>query len=127
MSLLELLLALALGAMATLSLIALLLGGLRSMRKAGDVSEASSVARELLERISSAQFAHTLANETFDGKAGNPAVGGFPPAPYPFRENNQRYYCRVQSQLLDSSRALIRVEVSGVNGVSVRLEKIVVR
>ena len=125
MSLLELLLALCLGALATLSLIALLIGGLRSMRKASELTEASSVARELLERISSGQYPHALANEVFDGKSGNPAVAGFPPSPYPFRDGDQRYFCRVETRLLDASRALIRVDVSTSTGLSLHLEKVV--
>lgn len=126
-SLAELILALGLAALATLTLVAVLLGGLRLMGRSSDVNDATSVARELMENIRSGNYAHPLANETFDGRANDPANGGFPPAPYPGRDLHQRYFCRVTTRLLDTRRCLVQVEVTGSSGGRVQLESIVLQ
>lgn len=127
LSLAEVLLALALAALAALSLMVVLIGGLRLLERSQEVSEATAVGRELMERIKAQDYAYRPVNVTFDGRVPNPPVSGFPPAPYPSVRQKFVYTTRVQVQTLDAYSNRVSVEVFWENGRSLTLETVMNR
>jgi uncharacterized protein (TIGR02598 family) len=126
-SLAEVLFALAVGAVAVLTLIAVLIGGLRLLAKSQETSEATSVGRELMERIRARNYAHPLGTEEFDGRVPDAAVDGFPPAPYPRKQLKFIYSTRVRVRQLDSVRWHVAVDVFWNQNSSLQLETVLTR
>ena len=126
-SLTEVLFALAFAAVAILTLLAVLIGGLRLLARSQELSEANSVARELMERIKARNYAHPLTTEVFDGRTGAAPVDGFPPAPYPGRQGKYLYQTRVQVRQLDALRYDVLVQVFWGRARSLEMECIVTR
>lgn len=125
-SLAEVLLALGLAALTLLSLISVLIGGVRLLETSQEVSEATSVGRELMERIKSR--ADLPANAVFDGRVPDPPqAGGFPPSPYPARQLKHVYQTRVSIRSLDDWRSQVVVEVFWKGKASLQLATVLVR
>ncbi len=82
LSLLEVVIALGLLGVALLSILAVFVSGLRLQSQAEQVTEATQLARELLEEIK-ASPASVPNSGQFDGRIPDPRSGAFPPDPYP--------------------------------------------
>lgn len=84
-SLVELILALAIVAIAIIALVTLFISGLKLLSRSADVQRSSEIARETVEAI--VDMGHALAPSaaaTFDGRNNDPQdANGFPPPPYP--------------------------------------------
>ncbi len=118
----ELVLAFALVAMAILALVGVFVSGIQLAARSRDVTTATEVGRQMLERVrlnaSKGGFAYIPAGGyTFDGRVGQPAVGvaplQFPPAPYPeITQNNRKFALVVTGQEVMVGRLKsIQVEV----------------
>jgi hypothetical protein len=104
--------ALALTAITVLSLVTLMIGGLRLLEKSQETAEATGVGRELMEAIKARKYARLPANASFDGRVPDAAqADGFPPAPYPAVQRTHLYRTRVQVQPLSPQLRLITVQV----------------
>lgn len=79
-------LALGLVATAVLAIMSVYTVGLRQSSNAEQVLKATECAREIMERVRELDFDQIPdVDVTFDGRAGDPQVSGFPPSPYPTR------------------------------------------
>ena len=88
-SLLEVLLALGILSVALLGIMGVYTIGLKQS-VAEQSFQASEMGSELLERVGEMGFDDLPDTDVvFDGRRGDPAVDGFPPAPYPTRNNLQ--------------------------------------
>ncbi len=101
LSLLETVLALAVLAMAFLSVLAVFTGSLQLMLRADQTTAATEAGRQLLERIK-AQGMVPVAPAVFDGRRPDGTTGAppqlFPPAPYPVvRMEGRDYYLLVET------------------------------
>lgn len=75
--------ALAITSVALLTLIGVFTGGLRLLTRSEAVTRATETGRSELETIKDLGWTALPATDaTFDGRAGDPPVGGFPPPPY---------------------------------------------
>lgn len=115
------------GAVAILTLLAVLIGGLRLLEKSEETTEATSVAREQMERIKAGSYPHALGNEVFDGRVPDATVEEFPPAPYPKRQGKFTYYTRVAVRPLDAVRFDVVVQVYWNQKSSLEMECVVTR
>ena len=89
LSLLEILIAIGLVAFALLTLMGVYISNLKLVDQSSHISDATEVGREMLERIKEVEYADLPpAPSLFDGGAGMPQVGGFPPEPYPVKTIN---------------------------------------
>lgn len=80
-SLLEVLCAMSILAVAALAIAQVFISGLGLMTQSRDMQAAAEVGRQLLEQV---RVSGTIPpNATFDGSVPDPQVNGFPPAPYP--------------------------------------------
>ena len=103
----EVVVALALTTLSVLCLISVLIGSLRLLETSQEVTEATSLGRELMENL---QTFHPLPEGEFDGRLNQPPdAGGFPPAPYPGRQLKFDYRARVLVRHLDGWRDSVRV------------------
>ena len=93
LSLPEVILALAVLAVALVSLVLVFGRGLTLQRKSAQLVQATQAAQRELEAIRDLPFADLPTTATdFDGRVPQPAVGGFPPAPYPGDESRLRVH-----------------------------------
>jgi Tfp pilus assembly protein PilV len=90
----EVMIAIVILTIAILSLVALFASGLRLKTRLTQVTVATEIARETIERAKSLGFAALPAgNVVFDGSAPTaPLASGFPPAPYPTSTVEGRIY-----------------------------------
>ena len=105
--------AIALLALGALSLLGVLIYGLRLSGLNREATQAAQLAQQLLENSRGALLPTALA--TFDGAAGDPRVNGFPPAPFPSVEvAGQTYFFKVVSEPVAAQTSLysVRVKVS---------------
>ncbi len=88
MSLIEVMLALGLVASAVLAIMAVYTMGLRQSVKAEKMLKATEMSREIMERTRELDFSKIPdTNTSFDGRLNQSAVNGFPPTPYPTRDD----------------------------------------
>ena len=85
----EVVMAIGILAFAFVTVITLMVGGLRQLEQSNQYSQAQSLARQQLESIRSQGYA--LDSCLYDGRIPNPPVAGFPPPPYPGVSNEQPY------------------------------------
>jgi Tfp pilus assembly protein PilV len=112
-SLAEVLIALALTAISVLSLVTVLLGGMRLLETSQEVAEATGVGRELMEAIKARKYTSMPRNASFDGAVPDaPMAGGFPPAPYPAKQLKYLYKTKVEVRALDDRLNVVTVHVS---------------
>lgn len=112
-------------AVAILSMATLFISGLRLKAKTTQLTMASELAREMMERTKSLGFsALPTAATTFDGFARTPVNSdGFPPLPYPSRKVGGRDYTLVVHCAPDSTRTeLVDVVVEVHWGESSRVK-----
>lgn len=97
------------------------IGGLRLMSRSEQRTQATNLARLMLESIDDQGGFHTLpdSDSIFDGTVPDPAVNNFPPAPYPGNE----LAITVQTRALTTRTRAVLVNVTWNSG-SVRLEKV---
>ena len=98
-SLLEIMLCIGLLAILMVFVFSVIIGGLQMQTRAESVEQASSVAREQIENLKARPF--ETVEGTFDGKAGSPALNGFPPPPYPSVTRGADYFIRVEVAAVD--------------------------
>ena len=113
MTLAEVLLAVGLVAVALLGLASVFIHGLQLGSGSHEVTAATEVAREVLERVRAAGYPALGAPASYDGAIPTAQNGqGFPPYPYPFKEVGGRVYT-----------VFVRTETRGLNltGVEVRV------
>lgn len=80
----ELMVALAVTSVALLTMIGVFTGGLRLLHQSQAVTVATETGRSELETIKDLGWAGLpSADAEWDSRAGDPAVAGFPPPPYP--------------------------------------------
>ncbi len=82
LTLLEVLISLGLVAIALIAIVTVFLTGLRSTRVKEQTAVANDLCHQLIERSKGLGGLPT-SSMTFDGSVPTPAVGGFPPGPYP--------------------------------------------
>lgn len=105
----EVVVALALTALSVLCLISVLIGSLRLLETSQEVSEATSLGRQLMEKV---QACRPLPEGEFDGRLHQPPnAAGFPPPPYPGSKLKYDYRARVLVRHLDAWRDSIRVDI----------------
>lgn len=109
-TLIEILLAVALVAVAILALIGLNTGGLRLMTKGRAQVNAIDLAERQLDSISELGYSQIKVGKAY---AGSSAEDGFPPAPYPLAtlEGNQ-YHLAVEAYQQDDNLIRVRVLVT---------------
>lgn len=112
-SLAEVLIALALTAISVLSLLTVLLGGMRLLESSQEVAEATGVGRELMEAIKARKYGSLPRNAAFDGAVPDaPLATGFPPSPYPSKQLKYLYKTKVEVRALDDRLNVVTVQVS---------------
>lgn len=125
LTVLEILVATGIVAAGILALIGLFTQGLRAVRQAGDLTQATHVGREVLEAIRQGQRLHGFAFIPAGSYqfAGGPPAGAFPPPPYPERTVQGRHYqIRVSGQQLSATLKSVVVEVAWSESQKIRLE-----
>ena len=116
-SILELLLALAVLAIAILAMITVFIQGLKVSQNSSEVATATETARETLERIRWMQktvgfTAIPNGAYAFNGWNNDPPNAGFPPAPYPrISQNNREFVVGVYGTQPSAFLKSVRVEV----------------
>ncbi|MFN8607154.1 MAG: hypothetical protein U0931_06460 [Vulcanimicrobiota bacterium] len=121
----EVVVALALTALSVLCLISVLIGSLRLLQTSQEVSEATGLGRQLMERI---QAVRPLPVGIYDGRLGQPAVAGFPPAPYPGSVTSRYdYRARVSIAHFDDYLDSVRVEIFWNGRAQLQLASLQVR
>lgn len=98
-SLIEIMLCIGLLAVLMVFVFSVIVGGLQMQTRAESVEQASSVAREQIESIKARPF--EIIEGSFDGKAGSPALDGFPPPPYPSVIRGAEYFLSVDVVAVD--------------------------
>lgn len=128
-SLAEVLFSILLTGISVLSLITVLIGGMRLLENSQEVSEATGVGREQMEAIVAHKYTGSLpSSAVWDGRAGDPpTAGGFPPAPYPGRQQKFLYQTRVQVSAIDAQRSCVSVQVFWNRQSSLQLTTVVRR
>jgi Tfp pilus assembly protein PilV len=98
------------------------IGGLRLMSRSEQRTQATNLARLLLESINDQGGFHALpdTDTTFDGKVPDPAVNDFPPTPYP---GNEHLVVTVKTRALSDRTRAVLVNVAWNSG-AVQLEKV---
>lgn len=120
-SLLEVLIALSILGTAALALFAIAAYGLRYRTQGQERVIATGIATELMERIRVDGYLRIPMDGHFDGRVPQPAVGGFPPLPYPAPAQDQDFKIEVQTSqaaphlrrvqiTVHSSKAITRLE-----------------
>jgi hypothetical protein len=109
-------------AIATLSLIAVFIGGLQLMSRSEERTAASNLGSAVLESISDIGGFHAVPNSDslFDGARSDPAINNFPPSPYPAAEG---FTIAVETRVVTARTRAVQVTVSWDEG-RVKLEKI---
>ncbi len=114
-SLVEVMIAVAILAVALLAILGVFIGGLELMAHSQEATVGHEIARAMLEEISAADRS-TLptANSTFDGTVPTgQTLAGFPPAPYPeVVIDGRRYIISVQTRQVVGTTVSVAVEVS---------------
>ena len=113
LSLLEVILAIGILAVAILSLVLLFTSGIRLMTQSSNLTRATEVGREFMETTKSSGFSNLPAGPlAYDGRKNDPvdAATGFPLAPYPVVNQDGRDYHLVV-RISPESGTLKRVEV----------------
>lgn len=109
LSLLEVLLATALVGFGVLTLMGVFTGGLKLVEQGNNQAVAVDIARAVLDATRDQGYASIPASGSFTG---GPAVGGFPPAPYPETTvNNQAYTVAVNCSTRDVHLKAVVAEV----------------
>ena len=109
----ELIVAIGVLAIATLSLVAVLGSGLKQIRQAEQVTTATQIARSFLEQTKSVGLAAELEASEYDGRLNDPVhPTGFPGAPYPRVSKQGREY---------ALRVLLRDRADGTRGIIVQV------
>lgn len=124
LTLLEVMLAIGVVAVAILGLLGLFGSGLRLLRNSNQMSQANEIANEVLEE--SRSLGDIPVGVSFDGAANQPpdAATGFPPAPYPsLSVDGQRYDIKVTTAA-DPAGVAVLVEVAWAAQSRVRLESL---
>ena len=123
-SLLELLISMVLLAIAVLALLLLFGRGLKLNSQAEELTRAAEVGRELLEELRvRGGYAKVVPGATFDGRAGDAQIDGFPPEPYPTVEIENRTYQIVVKTAQETPRVrAVLVEVWWDNDSKTTLE-----
>ena len=113
LTLAELIVTMALIAIAALGLLAAFTSGLKLMQQSTNLSMATDLGREMLESIKAGGYQRTAVGD-FDGRQSDPAdaATGFPETPYPRgRRDQQEYTLRVLCQQHSPTTRLLKVEV----------------
>jgi uncharacterized protein (TIGR02598 family) len=128
LSLIEVLLAIGLVAVAALTMISMFLYGLEASAKSSDIAAATAVGQQIVERVRRMHklqgFGATPTGSfVFDGRVPQPAVANFPPSPYPEATLNKRRYPVVVTGTQPSGfLKTMRVEVYYEPGKKITLE-----
>lgn len=109
LSLLEIMLALAVLAILSLSLILILTGGLKLFSFSERADVANSLAKEMMERIAEGEVQPWEG--TFDGRIPSEQIYGFPPKPYPSKVVGREYHYLVNVASQDERLWHLKVEV----------------
>lgn len=122
----EVVLAFGLLAVATLSIVAVFIAGLRQHTQAEKVTAATQIAGSMLEAVRSDGFSSIPSSAAvYDGRKSDPndPVTGFPPPPYPSTTvGGTTYFVVVETKPHGSDRISIEVQVYWEDGSRVRLE-----
>lgn len=108
LTLLEVLVASGMLVTVLIMLIGVFVGGLHLMQRSEVYTDASSIAREVMETIDDEGgfSALPLESRAFNGANPDPREDGFPPEPYPKTDRSGReFVVRVESRLVPSSGA----------------------
>lgn len=120
-SLLEIMLTLGLLSIVFVIVFTVLIGGLQMQTRAESVEVASSIAREMLERIKTLPF--SVSEGSFDGRVPTPTTTlDFPPAPYPAVERGTLYYVKVDVVARDERLWHVTVSVSTADRLMTSVE-----
>ncbi|MFA7481870.1 MAG: type II secretion system protein [Vulcanimicrobiota bacterium] len=120
-SLLEIMLTLGLLSIVFVIVFTVLIGGLQMQTRAESVEVASSIAREMLERIKTLPF--SVSEGSYDGRVPNPPTAlDFPPAPYPAVERGALYYVKVDVVARDERLWQVSVSVSTADRLMTSVE-----
>ncbi len=126
-TLLEIMLAVGIVAVAILALQAVFLNGLRQMAEAARITAATDVGRSFMESVKKAGYS-TTAVGTFDGSVPDTpdAATGFPPPPYPKAPlNGQEFYLVVSCADYAPGLRSVRVDVHWTKQRKIRLMTLV--
>ena len=111
LSLAEIMLAFGLLSVAFLSLIGVATGGLDLMARGNELTTATSLGHELLERVR-ADSGGIPSSAAFLGTAPTPTVDGFPPSPYPITlVKGRSYLLDVTTEPVPGTERLISIQV----------------
>ncbi len=125
LTLLEILLATFLIAVALLALVGVHLEGLRLTRQGREFTRATDLAGALLESVQDLGYDQIPPDGLFDGAKGDPAVAGFPPSPYPgVTLDSQHFDLKVVAKSRDVHLKSVHVEVSWGGKHKVVLERL---
>lgn len=132
LTLLEVMVAIGLLAVATLSLLTVFVGGLRMMQRSNEMAAANGVAKSTLEAIDRDFRAFGLASldagvYIYDGRTPDPTTATgtntFPPAPYPsVVVGDQRYFVVVEGRPEGTRLRRVRVSVYWNDNHPLKLE-----
>jgi len=122
LTLAEVIIAVGLLGLATLSLMAVFIGGLRLMSRSEVRTSASNLGNAVLESITDIGGFHAIpdTDRTFDGNVPDPTSSGFPPSPYP---GNAEFTITVETKIVTASTRAVQVTVRWDEG-RVQLEKV---
>lgn len=128
LTVLETLIAMGLLSVALLSLLLVFTQGMRWLRQSSQVTGATDVAREFLERVRANGYDQVTPG-TYDGRLAVPTAPdpttGFPPGPYPQGvRNNERYtlVVRADSSGLPPNTVAVKVDVYWNDQAKISLE-----
>lgn len=114
LTLLEVILAFALLSIGIITLSTVFISGLKLAGNSRDLSAASQMANEVLERARHQGFDNLpKANVLFDGQVPDAAAGTFPGSPYPSRDG---YVLQVEARSLGPRLRAVRVKVLWASG-----------
>ncbi len=109
----EVILALALLAMMALGLLALVIAGIQLSGQNRQGLLSAKLAQQFLENSRDRSLHLPNDNRTFDGAANDPALDGFPPAPYPsVSVGAEAFVLRVKHSLVPGKAGLHSIEVT---------------
>jgi Tfp pilus assembly protein PilV len=117
LSILEVMIAITVLNVAMLVLMGVFTMGLRMMEQSTDVTVATNIASDVLERIRDGGYANVPpGSHTWDGRVPDPQTGSFPPGPYPtttINHNNFTVLVKTVTQpALPKANPLIDVTVT---------------